>query len=209
LKDKFPQALAECLYSESYAVSETVHSIALSGITRICTYNFDDILEEALCAEGVSFSAILPDEEFNNSVDGTIVLHPHGLLTPDLNGEQLRAAKIVFSEDDFNRLYSNPYSWANVIQLSLLVNYTCLFIGVSFNDPNLRRILDVCRDLRINHRHFAVMKSPLYAAAEWEKPLQQRIKENLRLDLKNLGIEPLWVKTYDELPKILGALRAN
>jgi SIR2-like domain len=57
--------------------------------------------------------------------------------------------------------YANPYSWANLVQMSLLLSQSCLFVGVSLTDPNIRRLLDACVALPIAHKHYAIMRSPV------------------------------------------------
>src|SRR5690606_3210495 len=67
LGKNFNQAVADSLYETSYAPSSAVLEIAQSGIRRICTYNFDDILEEAYATDGRQFHSILQDQRFNNN----------------------------------------------------------------------------------------------------------------------------------------------
>lgn len=56
-------------------------------------------------------------------------------------------------------------NWANLTQLNFLLNSTCIFIGLSMADPNLRRLLDIaskkskvntdcCKHYVILERHF-------------------------------------------------------
>ena len=58
--------------------------------------------------------------------------------------------KITFSEDFYHQLYTDVYCWSNIVQIDKFTNNTCLFIGISLTDPNLRRLLDVAKKLRGN-----------------------------------------------------------
>jgi hypothetical protein len=62
----------------------------------------------------------------NGTFEGTIVFHPHGVLSATMTAGECAAQRVVLSEEDYHQLYSNPYSWANLVQLSLLMTYSCL-----------------------------------------------------------------------------------
>ena len=207
LKHRFKETVADSLYSQPYQLSDAIQQLAMAGIQHICTYNFDELIEEALQLADVEFNSITSGEAFNSNFRGTVVFHPHGLLTASMDRDEAQATSIVLSEEDYHELYSNPYSWANLIQLSLLINYTCLFVGVSLTDPNLRRLLDVCKSLRVTHRHYAIMRSPAYAVADPEKPLAKQVKAATEAELRSLNVEPLWIGPYDEIGKIFKRIR--
>ena len=69
------------------------------------------------------------------------VYHVHGLLPADRN--EPPRGDIIFSEEDYHRVYHDPYHWSNTCQSDLFRSSATLFIGLSFSDPNLRRILDL------------------------------------------------------------------
>lgn len=209
LKKNFRKAVAECLYSRPYQLSNAIQRIAASGIERICSYNFDELLEEALQVADVEFKSLTPGEALNGNYKGTVVFHPHGLLPAAMGQDEPQSGTLVLSEEDYHELYSNPYSWANLVQLSLLINHTCLFVGVSVTDPNLRRLLDVCASLRFTHRHYAIMRSPLSDVDHSEKSLAKQLKSVLEGDLVSLRVDPIWVGQYNDVGKIFKAIRVN
>lgn len=75
LKQEYNVAVANCLYSRPYQLSRMIHRIAAAGIERICTYNFDDLLEEALQMAEVEFVSIKAGQALNNNWGGTVVFH--------------------------------------------------------------------------------------------------------------------------------------
>ncbi len=68
----------------------------------------------------------------------------------------------MFSEDSYHSQFIEPFSWSNLIQLNKLNQNTCLLIGLSLTDPNLRRLLDVSSrknsEKKINH--YIIKKVP-------------------------------------------------
>lgn len=207
LGSHFNKTVAEELYRNEYEPSKAVMEIVRSGIRRICTYNFDDLLEEAYATEKFTTHSIVDGEKFNNNFRGTAIYHPHGMLPSNATLQELNDARIIFSEEEYNKLYSTPYSWSNLIQLHLLMSHTCLFIGASMQDPNIRRLMDTFVSLNFTHWHYAVFRSPLYAASEQEKPLARQVMSTLESDLSSLGLKPIWIKTFDALPNLIKSIR--
>ena len=207
LSSTFCRSVADALYADSYHLSPTVDMIVKSGVRRVVCYNFDDVLDEAYATEGIQTHSLMQGQKFNNNFRGTTIFYPHGYLPRNATQEQLDASQIVLDETEYNHLYSDPYNWANLIQLSHLMNFTCLFVGCSLQDPNIRRLLDVYCRLGFSHQHYAVFRSPLYAAAEWDKPLAQQIKSTLLSDLDSLLVHPVWVNRYEDIPRMLKSIR--
>lgn len=206
LLDNFNYNLKEALYADEYSLSKTLLKVARCGIERICTYNFDDLLEEAFATEGLSFDSATMGRPTNSNFSGTIIYHVHGMLTSNMTREECQEQQVVFDEIDYNRMYSGPYSWANIVQLSLLARSSCLFFGVSMRDPNLRRLLDVCRDLNFTNRHFAIMRSP---RAGNKGRNGTTIRNAINLDLDSLNVEPVWLGDFGDAEDIFVRIRSN
>lgn len=206
---RYKTALADCLYSAPYQLSPVIQRIAQAGIQRICTFNFDDLLEEAFATEGAQFDSLVAGDTHNNNFKGTTIFHPHGLLSSSMTAQERESASIVFSEEDYHALYSDPYSWSNLVQLSMLMNYTCLFVGMSLTDPNLRRLLDATKSIGIRHSHYAIMRSPSFAAPASELPLTKEIKRATESDLQSLRVQPIWVRRYEDAADIFKNIRAK
>ncbi|SDF32852.1 SIR2-like domain-containing protein [Celeribacter baekdonensis] len=207
LGDRFTIAVANALYSEPFQISPTVQEITKSGIRRICCFNYDDLLEEAYGANGFTTHSVVEGEKFNNNFRGTCIYHPHGLLPYSAAPENIKDAKIILGEQEYNSLYSNPYSWSNLIQLSLLTNYTCLFVGMSMQDPNIRRLLDAFAYLNFTHTHYAIFKSPRSGKSGNEREAARFVMKALEQDLASLKVAPIWVGSYDEIPKVIRSIR--
>jgi len=107
----FNRLVHKCLYDDDIELSRCVWAIARSGIQQICTFNFDDLLVEALLTDGTDCVVATPDEAFTSRQGRITIYHPHGILPRFYRGAELDSARIVFSEDDYHGIYSDPYSW--------------------------------------------------------------------------------------------------
>lgn len=204
--EKFNRIVHNCLYQEDLLLSSSIQAIAESGIKNICTFNFDDLLEEAFQTVSIETDIATPNEPFSRNQHGIKLFHPHGLLSRFHNEDEIDAAKIVFSEDDYHALYAEPYSWANIAQLMLLSGFSVLFIGLSMQDPNLRRLIDVARSRGFKHQHFAIFRDPTVGASETEYETQQRLRQMVEMDLKNLGVTPWFVDQHETIGEVLSSI---
>lgn len=200
---KFNRIVHRVLYQDEVELSRCVWAIARSGVRQICTFNFDDLLAEALLAEGTACGIATPDEPFRATHEGSTIYHPHGILPRFYNDGELDAAKIVFSEDDYHNLYSDPYSWANITQLSLLTSKSVLFIGLSMQDPNLRRLIDIARGKGFMNQHFAVFRDPTARCSRSDLKEYRRLRKLIEIDMKCLGITTWFVDSHDKVAEIV------
>jgi hypothetical protein len=69
------------------------------------------------------FESLEPGDKLNSTSNETIVFNPHGILSATMTPEECAVQRLVLSEEDYHQLYSNPYSWANLVQLWLLMTY--------------------------------------------------------------------------------------
>jgi SIR2-like domain len=202
LGKRFNTAVADALYANAYTISPAVKAIVSAGVRRICTYNFDDLLEEALTVHGVPFESLGPGDKLNSTSNETIVFHPHGILSATMTPEECAVQRLVLSEEDYHQLYSNPYSWANLVQLWLLMTCSCVFVGVSLTDPNIRRLLDTCRALPIAHQHFAIIRTPTSGLPLGSHKLGKELIRAHESDLRSLGVEPIWIEDFAEVAQL-------
>lgn len=209
LADNFNEAVYSALYQGDIEISDCVKSIAKSGIRHICNFNFDDLIAEALQTEGVPSQIVAPGESFNAAQDGVIVYHPHGILPRSHDTTEVSRARIVFSEDDYHDLYSDPYSWANITQLSLLTSKSVLFVGLSMQDPNLRRLIDLARHRGFNNQHIAVFKDPIFGQPRESLRELRKLKQLIEIDMSSLGVTPWFVDTHDKVTEIIERCRVK
>jgi hypothetical protein len=201
--------IADCLYDREITLSDNIVAIAECGIKKICTFNFDDLLEEAFLTLGIEVNVVLEGDPYDSLSDEAVVFHPHGIVERGSESQELGLAKLVISEDNYNDLYSNPYSWANVLLLSLLTNYSVVFVGMSLVDPNVRRLLDVIRGNGFSNQHFAILRDPCAGAPKEQRNHLKRVKKMKEMDLRHFRVTPWWVDDYSEIGRILRAIEVT
>ena len=102
---------------------------------------------------------------------------------------------IYLTEENYNELYNQPYSWQITSQLSFFRENTCLFVGCSLSDPNIRRLLELTR---AKHRkHYAILVKDGMST----KDLNIASKHFARL-----GIEIIWVQDFNDITRVLSQL---
>lgn len=210
-EEEFYQCLHEALYNgvDSYSsplITEICHLIQFKRqqAQSIITYNFDDVMERALKSCGIGNYSIFgqnqPQQQFP-------IYHVHGFV-PFENKENIKSLPVL-SEEEYHRVYANSYNWSNVEQIHALSRTTCIFIGLSMTDPNLRRLLDIAnKDSEADPRHFVFL--PCIDSFGKNKAAEVKNNEAMRIQkemFEELGLRVVWYKGHnDELPKFIKAL---
>jgi hypothetical protein len=208
LGKEFNDELRSALYKDQLSSSDTLDAIVeLSRPKRdkkpldsIITFNFDSLIEENLAKNNIKFKEIY-SEGINNEISEIPIYHVHGYLPKD--SEIPINTEIVFSEDSYHTQFIDPFSWSNLILLSKFSQNTCLFVGLSMNDPNLRRLLDVANRKNPDKKlkHYIIKKIP--KLSEDEDILNKVALLLEEQDVMELGLNMIWIEDFEEIPKIL------
>jgi hypothetical protein len=209
LKAQFNSTVFKCLYNETPTLSRLVKSIvSLKSVSRVICTNYDDVMEEGYSSRGIDCRSLVPNDNLPLDSEQLLIFHPHGYLPRGIQSRDYLKDPIIISEDDYHDLYATPYSWANMIQLNLLVSFDLLFVGCSLRDPNLRRLLDVSRRIRPNE-HFALMRNPDFQlTVDTNRPRwwAEFISFQKHVETENLsgrGVTPIWYEDHSQLPELL------
>jgi hypothetical protein len=169
-------------------------------LDSIVTFNFDCLVEENLSAARIENKAIF-SEAISHDPNEIPVYHVHGYLPRA--GAIAADTELVFSEDAYHSQFIDAFSWSNLIQLNKLTQNTCLFIGVSLTDPNMRRLLDVAWRKNPDKRlgHYIAKRLPRASAGEEALSEVSRLLEEQ--DANALGLNVIWMDEFDDLPGIL------
>lgn len=215
---EYNKLVHEVLYSKKpRANTDLLNSIAAVctprrnhiGVKGIITYNFDDLLERCLCREKVQTNIITCEDDISIP-DKLSIFHVHGYM-PKKFDDNNPNAELIFSEEDYHRVYRDAYCWSNLAQLNYLREHTCLFIGCSLTDPNLRRLLDVAKRNNEKPRHYAFLRRNNTANSGQVDQKALEIYKDIDLSLREkyyaeMGLNIIWVDDFDEIPKILKGL---
>lgn len=204
------------------------------NLDSIITYNFDDILEESLSNFGIDIPhKVIYDVGMPPEQDKLPIYHVHGYLPR--NGNLGQKHRVIFSEEIYHEQYMDIYNWSNIVQINKFREKTCLFIGVSFSDPNMRRLLDIAQEQRGDRsvQHIVIKKredvadilKALQGIIEKDKTLKDRLEKDekklfevvnelkrLREDFEekdaySFGVATIWVNNFTEIDKIVHRIR--
>lgn len=244
--NSFEDAVRKVLYSElnltkiSPVMDEIVKFCVAAGkspnLDSIISYNFDDLVEQHLLNTNVEipFRPIY-GIGMNPKLGELPIYHVHGYL-PEI-GKLGDNNQITFGENVYHKQYTDIYSWNNIVQINKFRDYTCLFIGSSLTDPNIRRLLDIARIQKGEREEFHYVFKKKYKAEEIEKKLKKLLVENQILldekakaqlnfdetvrfliktiesfeenDSSSFGVKTIWIEDYFEIPQILKHIRTG
>lgn len=220
----FVKLVREILYEDAVETSSLLEEIGKLcipnrgkyGVRAIVNYNFDDLVEKNLQRFGVKYHSIY-SEGMIPEADELGIYHVHGFLPRDKeNYNNLSKSLLVFSEEGYHKLMLEPYHWANLTQLNYMMNNTCLFIGLSMTDPNMRRLLEIAAQKRMENDqdcpHYAIMRR--FKMKESDKVESLKSFENVHESLqesffKESGINVIWVDEFSEIPEIIKEIKGN
>lgn len=208
----FSKMVRDSLYVKSSKSSEMIDAIIElarprregKALDSIITFNFDALVEENLSAAKIP-NAPIYTEAVKFQPSEIPIYHVHGYLPR--RGKVSETSDIVFSEDAYHGQFLDPFSWSNLIQLAKFSQNTCLLVGVSLTDPNLRRLLDVAwrKSTDKTQNHYIVKKFPDIDGPTETQSLARLLEEQ---DANLLGLNVIWVRAYGEIPNILRSVAA-
>ena len=228
---EFIQAVTTRLYSlrnKQYSLSSPlIKEIASlctptrtgAKVRSVITYNFDDLMERELEARNLSIRSIFEEVELA-APEELPIYHVHGFLPENrTHYSNLDRSTLVFSEEGYHQIYSEAYHWSNLVQLASLKETTCLMVGLSLTDPNLRRLLEIAAKSTDRPKHFAFLprvslekftkydgKNVVRAPTGVSKRFLDRHHSLNEEVMRELGVNVIWYESYDEIPKILHSI---
>lgn len=186
---------------EGFAINPRVHAVV--------NLNLDALLRAYTYERYRTFILKIVERASAGSYQGRISeYHMHGYLHFDhryFGNVRREPGSRVFTEQEYFDFFDRPNSAFNYTFLYLLREYSCLFIGMSMLDDNVRRLLHYSRVEREQSyrssgraeraerkslRHFAVL-------GRMDSADLCRITES---SLRRLGVRVLWLDDFEELP---------
>lgn len=191
------------------AVPTPIHEIlARLPIDTVWTTNYEQLLEQAYQAAGRCVEVKLSIQNLAQARKGrdVVIYKMHGCVT--------ESHQAVLTKQDYE-LYDLKRRLFTDSLKGDFVEKTLLFIGFSFSDPNVERILSKVREqLEQNCRqHFWITRRTPAVCPDGRRTLEELAYERRRaelhsVDLKRYGIQTVWVDEYEHIPDLLRALEA-
>jgi hypothetical protein len=184
---------------------------ANSKVHAIITSNVDIVLRKYVRARyGTRLLRTIESARHNRRSGRIPTYYMHGFLrfAADKAKDDEEYVPTVFTEAEYFDFFNRPHSVFNYTFLYILREFHCLFVGMSMDDANIRRLLHYSvaerrscakgkTDPRLSGvRHFAILR----------RSSSTEVTRALDVSLGLLGTRGLWIKSFDEIPERLGRL---
>lgn len=188
------------VFTDDVDFTENHQILSRLPIDTFWTTNYDNLLERSL-------------EKYNKIVD---IKHEKSQLPNSkpkrdaivykMHGDAEHSADAIITRDDYEKYFQTHEPFINALRGDLTTK-TFLFIGFSFNDPNLEYALS---RVRLNYgdnssHHYCFIKEISREDFESKADFDyQKRRQELRInDLKNYQITPVRVDSYSQITEIL------
>ena len=187
-------------YSKDVSRNENVNILTRLPIYTYWTTNYDHLIEEGLRSANRNADVKIEYKQLSATKrDRDAVVYK-------MHGDVDHAADAVLTKDDYVQYDRNHPFFRSVLQRDL-ISKTFVFIGFSFEDPNLDSILGQIRLLLDENirNHYCFMKRVARTDCSNEEEFgYQRARQELReQDLSRYGIQTVFVDDYSEITEIL------
>lgn len=202
---EFARAIGRSLYPEDFkldlerlkdnalllAITAMAIALRTSPNPAVVTFNFDNILETYLKYFGFRVASIrdLPLWEESKEV---FVYHPHGLIPMEQRDDVGRG--VVFASTHYDRILGDRELWNNRLD-ETFSSSTCLFIGLSGRDKNLRTRLGAAK-----RQHPAIQR---LRHAYWGVRFSDESSDPMQREWRERGVKQVTLRSYAELPQWL------
>ena len=204
-KRKGPAGLAKKIVEEFSEQAEPtkVHEIlARLPIRTYWTTNYDTLIEDSLRG-----AYKIPD--IKHSIKQLTTTRPkRDAVVYKMHGDVSVAQDAILYKEQYERYHRTHAQFVTALSGDL-VSKTFLFIGFSFNDPNLDYVLSRLHleGTAAKHHYCFVRRESIAPGDDEETIGYKRRKQNLRIeDIKRFGIQPLLIDEYSEIPIILSEI---
>lgn len=183
-------------------LNDNIRIITRLPISTYWTTNYDELLEEGLKQNNRRADVkISPDTLSINIVDRDAIVYK-------MHGDVRTPSEAVLTKDDYETYNQKRKLFTTALQGDL-VSKTFLFIGFSFEDPNLDYILGRIRILlgESVRNHYCFLEKvniENYEKDEVEKYNRDSVMQELKIkDLQRYGIQTVLLDSYSEITGLL------
>ncbi|MBX2925419.1 MAG: SIR2 family protein [Chitinophagaceae bacterium] len=191
--------------------SENHKILSRIGIDTYWTTNYDQLIERTLETDGKTVERKLRNEDFASNIK------KKDAIVYKMHGDKDSPDEAVLTKDDYETYNDKKELFSTALRGDLL-SKTFLFIGFSFDDPNLDYILGRIKILLKDNTptHFCFFKeiaesdfnnTTKSADENKEDYLYAKVKQELKIDdLIRYGINAVMIKDYSEITFILSEI---
>lgn len=219
-KNKYErQGLNSLVFNEFDKVpknNENVNWLAKMPISEFWTTNYDDVIEQSVKKEGKNVQVIVKQEDFKYHKTGREV------TIYKMHGDKDSPDDVVLTKEDYQNYDSTRGVFTKLLSVEL-IRRTFLFIGFSFNDPNMERILSIAKQSlkgKSPQTHYCFMRKIQLTDYLDEKNklnhenikkyIQDKNYQELRINaMAKYGILTILVNDYEEITLMLRYLYNN
>lgn len=178
------------------------------GINTFWTTNYDKLIERSLEAEGKTVETKIRNVDFSRNIK------KKDAIVYKMHGDKDSPDEAVLTKDDYET-YNDKKEFFSTALRGDLLSQTFLFIGFSFDDPNLEYILGrikvllkdntpthYCFFKELNQKDFNNKEKS--EEENKEDYLYAKIKQELKIeDLVRYGIHAVMISEYSDITNIL------
>ena len=150
-----------------YHISRIIESNRNKKNFSVLTYNYDNYLElfiDNILDVGLPLKYKSLYNSKTRASSSVSIYHVHGFLPYNeykTHIKQTHMESIILTEQDYNNLYNDPYRWEITVQLLKYRENSCIFVGLSLTDPNIRRLIGIAKKNDNDNQqtyHYALFK---------------------------------------------------
>ena len=187
-------------FSKDVGPNENIQILTRLPIFTYWTTNYDELIEQGLSKANRNSDIKSESDQLS------IMKHDRDAVVYKMHGDVNRPANAVLTKSDYE-LYENKRPLFRTALKGDLISKVFLFIGFSFEDPNLDYILSQIHSLLGENvpEHFCffrrVQRTDFTSDADYgyAKARQDMQEENLR----NYGIQTVFVDNYEDITEVL------
>jgi hypothetical protein len=180
--------------------NENIEILTRLPVSTYWTTNYDELLEDNLKQNNRKADVKTTQESLANNI------YDRDAVVYKMHGDVRQPEKAVLTKDDYE-LYGNERPLFRTALQGDLISKTFLFIGFSFEDPNLDYVLSQIRVLlgESQRDHYCFFQKISKQDGECEADYQYNLaRQELRIrDLRRYGIQAVVLDSYDDITEIL------
>lgn len=186
-------------FNKSVELNENVKILTRLPIETYWTTNYDRLIEEGLREANRTADVKIESDQLSNTK------RDRDAIVYKMHGDIEHPSKAVLTKDDYVK-YDISYPFFRKVLQGDLISKTFLFVGFSFEDPNLDYVISQTRLLLGENvrNHFCIMKAINEADYTDDEYAYKKAQQDLReFDLSRQGIKILYVDDFSEITDML------